>query len=127
MPNTIMKKVLFIIAVFVAVSSLQSCSEEKYTVWTDTVTYAQFEQSFQTSLEDGYYKKIEITNEQWEQIAPNLTSNEEHRWSESEIKKWLIGYGFDETKATKESSWLVMTKHGFLVTREGNFVHLILK
>ena len=122
-----MKKVLFIIAVFVAVSSLQSCSEEKYTVWTDTVTYAQFEQSFQTSLEDGYYKKIEITNEQWEQIAPNLTSNEEHRWSESEIKKWLIGYGFDETKATKESSWLVMTKHGFLVTREGNFVHLILK
>ena len=46
MPNTIMKKVLFIIAVFVAVSSLQSCSEEKYTVWTDTGTYAHFEQSF---------------------------------------------------------------------------------
>ena len=127
MPNTIMKKVLFIIAVFVAVSSLQSCSEEKYTGWTDTGTYAQFEQSFQTSLEDGYYKKMELTNEQWELIAPNLTSDEEHRWRESEIKKWLIGYGFDETKATKESSWLVMTKHGFLVTREGNFVHLILK
>lgn len=122
-----MKKVLFIIAVFVAVSSLQSCSEEKYTVWTDTGTYAQFEQSFQTSLEDGFYTKVEFNNEQWEQIAPNLKSEEEHRWSESEIKKWLIGYGFDETKATKESSWLVMTKHGFLVTREGNFVHLIVK
>ena len=122
-----MKKILVIIAVFVTAFLCSSCSEEKYTVWTDTGTYAQFEQSFQTSLEDGFYKKVEITNEQWEQIAPNLTSDEEHRWTESEIKKWLIGYGFDETKATKESSWLVMTKHGFLVTREGNFVHLILK
>lgn len=122
-----MKKFLFIIAVFVTVFIFPSCSEEKYTVWTDTGTYAQFEQSFQTSLEDGFYTKVEFTNEQWEQIAPNLKSEEEHRWSESEIKKWLIGYGFDESKATKESSWLVMTKHGFLVTREGNFVHLIVK
>lgn len=122
-----MKKILVIISVFVTVFIFQSCSEEKYTVWTDTGTYEQFEQSFKTTLYDGFYTKVEFNNEQWEQIAPNLKSEEEHRWSESEIKKWLIGYGFDESKATKESSWLVMTKHGFLVTREGNFVHLIVK
>ena len=71
--------------------------------------------------------KIEITSEQWAQIAPGLTNEGKHRWSEAEIKKWLVGCGFGEYESTKESSWLVMTDHGLLATREGNMVHLIVK
>lgn len=119
---------------FIAVTALclaacfQSCEKEaKYTVWADTDTYAKFQTAFQTTLEDGHYKKINITNEQWTQIAPGLTSEGKHRWSEAEIKKWLIGCGFGEYESTKESSWLVMTNHGLLAAREGNMVHLILK
>ena len=118
---------LSIVILLINAISFQSCSDAKYTVWTETETYSQFQSEFNTTLEDGYHKKVEITNAQWEQIGPQLTSEGRHRWSETEIKKWLIGYGFGEYEATKESSWLVMTDHGFLVTREGNFVHLILK
>lgn len=107
--------------------TFQSCSDDKYTVWTDSGTYSEFQTAFQTTLEDGYYKRMEITNEQWKQIVPNLTSEGKHRWSEAEIKKWLIGNGFGEYESTKESSWLVMTDHCFLATRDGNFVYLILK
>ncbi len=107
--------------------SFQSCSDEKYTVWTETETYSQFMSEIGSTIDDGYYKKMEITNEQWKQIAPNLTSEGKHRWSEAEIKKWLIGNGFGEYESTKESSWLVMTDHGFLAMREGNLVHMILK
>ena len=115
-------------AVLCLATCFQSCEKEaKYTVWTETETYSQFQSEFNTTLEDGYHIKLEITNEQWEQIVPNLTSEGKHRWSEAEIKKWLIGYGFGEYESTKESSWLAMTDHGFLVTREGSFVHMILK
>lgn len=116
------------IVLCLAVCSFQSCEKEtKYTVWTETDTYADFQTAFQTTLDDGCYKKLEITNKEWEQIAPNLTSEGKHYWSEAEIKKWLVGNGFSSYASTKESSWLVMTDHGFLASREGNLVHLILK
>lgn len=105
----------------------QSCSDDKYTVWTETEAYSLFTSQFNMTLDDGNYAKIEITSEQWQQIAPSLPDNEKHRWSEAEIKKWLIGNGFGEYESTKESSWLVMTNHAFLVAREGSFVHMILK
>lgn len=105
-----------------------SCEKEaKYTVWTENETYAEFQKNFNATLEDGYYKKIEITSEQWAKASSSLTNEGKHRWSEAEIKKWLIGCGFGEYESTKESSWLVMTDHGLLATRESNVVHLILK
>lgn len=107
--------------------SFQSCSDAKYTVWTETETYSEFQTYFNTTLEDNHYIKNEISSQQWEQLAPGLTNEGKHRWSEGEIKKWLIGCGFGEYEATKESSWLVMVDHGILATREGNLVHLILK
>ena len=126
-----MKRLFTTLVTFIVlclVVGFQSCEkEDKYTVWTETETYSQFQREFNTTLEDGYHIKLEISNEQWTQIVPNLTSEGKHRWSEAEIKKWLIGYGFGEYESTKESSWLVMTDHGFLVTREGSMVHMILK
>lgn len=126
-----MKKLFHLLKVVVlllTVISFQSCDKgEKYTVWTDTETYSEFQSAFQTTLSDGYYKRLEISNEQWKQIAPNLTSEGKHRWSEEEIKKWLIGCGFGQTEATKESSWLAMVDHGFIAMRDGNLVYMILK
>lgn len=122
-----MKKLFILLAVVSMTICFQSCSDEKYTVWTETGSYSEFQNYFNTTLEDGYYKRLEITNAQWEQIGPNLTSEGRHRWSEEEIKKWLIGNGFGNDEARKESSWLVMTNHAFLVTRDGNLVYMILK
>lgn len=126
-----MKKSFFrfltLIIVCFAAFFFQSCSDNKYTVWTDTGTYAEFQQAFQADLQDGYYKRMEITNEQWKEIAKNLTSEGKHRWDEETIKKWLISNGFGESEARKESSWFAVVDHGLLATRTGNMVYLILK
>jgi hypothetical protein len=122
-----MKKFFILLTAVLMTVCFQSCSDDKYTVWTETETYSDFQNHFNTTLEDGYYKRLEITNAQWEQIGHNLTSEGKHRWSEEEIKKWLIGNGFGNDEARKESSWLVMTNHAFLVTRDGNLVYMILK
>lgn len=122
-----MKKFFILLTAILMTVCFQSCNDDKYTVWTETETYSDFQNHFNTTLEDGYYKRLEITNAQWEQIGPNLTSEGRHRWSEEEIKKWLIGNGFGNDEARKESSWLAMVNHGFLVTRDGNLVYMILK
>lgn len=123
-----MKKIFILFAaVLMAALCLQSCSNAKYTVWTETETYSDFQNIFNTTLDNGYYKRLEITNAQWQLIGPNLTTEGRHRWSEEEIKKWLIGNGFGNDEARKESSWLTMVDHGFIVTRDQNLVYLILK
>lgn len=107
--------------------SFQSCSDDKYTVWTDTMTYADFQNSSQITLGDGNYIKVEISQANWEEIAKSLTSEGRHRWDEATIKKWFISYGFGETEARRESSWLTIVDHGFVVVRNGNIVNMILK
>ena len=124
-----MKKLFHILTVVVLLITailFQSCSDEKYTVWTDTGSYTDFYNGTQVSISDGYYIRAELTENDWKNWIKNVTTGK-HRWSEAEIKKWLIGNGFGETEATKESSWLVMTNHGFIVMRDGNLVYLILK
>ena len=122
-----MRKLFVIFTLFVLAISLLSCSDEKYTVWTETQTYADFFTATQVSLEDGYYIRYEITRDQWPEVSKSLTSEGRHRWSEEEIKKWLIGNGFGETESRKESSWLAMTDHGFIVIRDRTLVYMILK
>lgn len=79
----------FLVAFILCATAIcfQSCSDSKYTVWTDTGTYAEFQTSFNATLEDGYYKKMEITNEQWKQIAPNLTNEGKTSLERSRDKK----------------------------------------
>lgn len=112
----------------VMASAFQACSDEKYTVWTETGVYSQFASESGITIEDGHYIRADITEENWQQImVPTLTNEGKHRWSEAEIKKWLIGCGFGDYEATKESSWLVMTNHGMLIARENNVLHTIVK
>ena len=117
---------LSIVIILITAISFQSCGDEKYTVWTDTASYTDFYKGTQVSISDGYYIRTEISESDWKTLTQSATEGK-HRWSEEEIKKWLIGCGFGQTEATKESSWLVMTNHGFIVMRDGNLVYMILK
>ncbi len=125
----IMKKTVFqlVILTLIMVFAMQSCSEEKYTVWTDSGTYSEFQSAFNTTLDDGYYVRVELDSEQWAEISKGLTSEGRHKWDEETIKKWFISNGFGDTEATKESAWLALIDHGFLATRTGNIVYFILK
>ena len=71
--------------------------------------------------------RLEITDVQWKEISKGLTSEGRHKWDEDTIKQWLIGNGFGDSEATKESSWLVLTNHGFIAVRTNNMVYFILK
>ena len=126
-----MNKKLFpiIAAAFLVITAalFQSCTEEKYTVWTDYCTYSEFQSEFNATLNDGYYVRLEITDSQWEEISKGLSSEGRHKWDEETIKKWLIGNRFGDSEATKESSWLVLTNHGFIASRTNNMVYFILK
>ena len=44
-------------------------TEPRYTVWTDSGTYSEFEKSFEVSLDDGQFLYLEFTNEQFSQIG----------------------------------------------------------
>ena len=105
----------------------QSCGEEKYTVWTDTSTYAEFVASANTTLGDGNYIKVEIGKDTWAEVAKDLPAEDRHRWDEATIKKWFISYGFGQTEATRESSWITIVDHGMVVVRNGNIVNMIVK
>ena len=118
---------LTVVVLLIAAISFQSCSDEKYTVWTDTETYSQFVSETGATLGDGNYIKVEIAQANWEEMVKNLTSEGRHKWDETTIKKWFISYGFGETEATRESSWLTIVGHGFVVVRNGNIVNIILK
>ena len=81
---------LTIVILLITAISFQSCEDGKYTVWTDTGSYTDFYNGTQVSISDGYYIRSELTENDWKNLIKNVTTGE-HRWSEAEIKKWLIG------------------------------------
>lgn len=98
-----MKRLFFTLVTLVlcvTTNSFQSCSDAKYTVWTDTASYSTFQSGTQISISDGYYIRAELSESDWEAWTQGVTEGK-HRWSEEEIKKWLIGCGFGETKPRK--------------------------
>lgn len=121
------KKLFIFLAAVLMAFAFQSCSDEKYTVWTDTETYSRYTNETGATLGDGNYVKIEIGSASWEEMAKSLTSEGRHRWDEATIKKWFISYGFGETEARRESSWLTIVDHGVVIVRNGDIVNMILK
>lgn len=125
-----MKKLFSLLAIAVltlTAISFQSCKDEKYTVWTASISYSEYLNIFGSSLDDGNYIRFELTNEKWEIYSQMMGSENKHRRSEEEIKKWLVGEGFGDSEATKESSWLTTVDHGMIVARDGYIVSMILK
>lgn len=114
---------IFIVLVFF----LQSCNNEKYTVWTDIAYYSDWVASGGQTIQEGNYVKVELTSSYWEEMSKTLTNEGKHRWDEATIKKWLIGNGFGETEATREAAWLSLVNHGMILHHDNNMIHLILK
>ena len=107
--------------------SFQSCVEEKYKVWTDSCTYTEFRSMLDYDLEDGYYVRVALNNEQWETLSKDLTKEYLHRWDEATIKKWLMSVGFGDAEASQEAAWLVLNNHGMIFVRDRGFVYFICK
>ena len=100
--------------------------EPTYTVWTDLVSYSTYYNSF-GSLTDGYYIRYEFTSSEWNTISKSLTNEGKHNWTESEIRNWFIGRDFGNSEANKEVAWLKTISHGFIASRSGSIVYMLLK
>ena len=100
--------------------------EPTYTVWTDVITYSEYQRVFGT-LRDGYYIRYQFTSSEWNAISPSLTSEGRFNWTENQIKQWFIGRGFGNNEANQETAWLMTISHGFIASRTGSIVDMILK
>lgn len=88
--------------------AFQSCSDEKYTVWTETESYSQFANESGMTIEDGHYIRGDISEENWQQqIVPLLTNDKKHRWSEAEIKNGLLVVALENSKPPKSHHGLL--------------------
>ncbi|GAB6393509.1 MAG: hypothetical protein MdMp014T_2882 [Treponematales bacterium] len=84
-PQTSLRGALAALALLAAVLFLAGCpqttDDPTYTVWTDSVSYAEFSSQVGT-LNDGYYVRAEMTNAQFSQMASSLTDEYRHDWTE---------------------------------------------
>ncbi|GHU42590.1 hypothetical protein FACS1894190_12090 [Spirochaetia bacterium] len=97
-----------------------------YTVWTDTTFYSEYSNKLGT-LNNGYYIHVEVNNSQWNELVTSLTNEGKHSWTEKEIYNWFIGRGFGNTEADQEKAWLLTIDHGFIASRSGSIVYMLLK
>lgn len=131
------KKVAFLcLILFSSLCLLAGCSdssddEDTYVVWTDFSSYSDFKTAFNTTLNDGYYIRLDLTNSQFSEFSGLLNEQEsaeyKHEWTQSQIKSWFIGCGFDNEGAEKESSWLATNYHGMIAIRNNDYVYYIIK
>jgi len=98
-----------------------------YTVWTDLTSYSEFYSAFGETLTDGYYIRLEFTSSGWNTISQTLTNEGKHNWTQIDIKNWFIGRGFGDFEATQETAWLMTIGHGFIASRSGSTVYMLLK
>ncbi|MCL1931416.1 MAG: hypothetical protein FWF55_06335 [Treponema sp.] len=106
----------------------QEPSDPTYTVWTDTVSHSEFSSAFGgLTLNNGMYIRYELTSSEWNSIKPSLTDEGKYNWTESEINKWFIGRGFGNSEANRETAWLMTISHGFIASRSGSLVYMLLK
>jgi hypothetical protein len=126
------KKLSFGMLVLVFGMMFTSCQQEvdddpSYTiaVWTDSETYAEFNSWSNLTLNDGYYIRVEITNDEFNGLS--LPDEYKHQWTESQIYNWFIGRGFGNAEANQEKAWLMTVNHGAIVSRSGNIVYELIK
>ena len=102
-------------------------SEDTYTVWTDSGTYENFQSTYKTTLNDGYYTRLQLTTSEWEQLVASAGTGKKQIWTKSTIKDWFLGRDFDDETATKSVAWLFTVEHGAIASRTGTIVYYILK
>lgn len=116
---------LLTIASFFTVISCQFNSEPKYTVWTDTDYYSEYQDTFQ--LYNHEYQWVELSSSEWHSLLAYLPSEAQHQWTKNQMKNWLIEQGFSKDTADKESLWLVDIDHGIIIYRNDPNFSIIIK
>jgi hypothetical protein len=97
-----------------------------YAVWTDYVAYTEFQAAFDVAtLQDDHYVRIEITDAKFNQMSP--PNEYKQNWTKNRIYDWFIGRGFGYDEANRETAWLITINHGFIASRSGNIVYIIIK
>jgi hypothetical protein len=77
-----------------------------YTVWTFTLSYSEYSQSF-PAVTDGKYGRMDITTSEFNSLSrPNQNRR---NWTKDQIYNWFIGIGFSSTLANQETAWLIYT------------------
>jgi hypothetical protein len=99
-------------------------SKPTYTVWTDSLSYSEFQSTFGT-LNDGYYSKFELTNSEFNSLS--LPNEYKHNWTEDEIYNWFIGRDFISSEASQLKAWVITTNHCFIASRSGGTVYILIK
>ena len=98
--------------------------EKTYTVWTQTVSYSEYSNTFGT-LNDGWYRRIEVFSGE---IDYSKISNEYKRnWTENEIYNWFLGRNFISSEANEMKAWVITTPHCLVASRSGSIVHMLIK
>jgi hypothetical protein len=98
--------------------------EPTYTVWVSTESYTDYYSVFGT-LNDGYYRRIEIFSGEINYSA--LPNESKRNWNEKEIFNWLYGRGFIESESKEVTAWITSTQHCIIASRSGSIVHMLIK
>ena len=104
--------------------------DSTYTVWTNTFNFSLSSESVFADLQDGFYKRFELSNTGFEQEkSVNFVNKNglQNKWTEDQIYSYFIGLGFSSNIAKQQSSWLVSTNHGLIGKRTGASLYVILK
>jgi len=100
---------------------------ETYTVWTGSQSYSVFSNQFGT-LRDGDISMEVLTDSEFNQISKSLSDNNKHSWTEDDLKEWFsYSRGFNSNKAEEGVKWLKAIKHGWLCSRYGSVVYILVK
>jgi len=126
-PMVTLGLILAVVLAVMGCENPETGGETTYTVWTDTATYSEFQTAFGRTLSDGYYIHFEFTSSQWNTLSPSLTNEGKHEWTESQLYDWFIGRGFGSSEANQERAWLLTIDHGFIASRTGSIVYMLLK
>jgi hypothetical protein len=98
-----------------------------YTVWISTFAFSSDNSEFGT-LQDGYYRTVELTNTGFDrQKADNFQNKPPYVWTENQLYNYLVEWGFGKTIAKEVAAWLTTVNHGYIVTREGETLQILLK
>ncbi|MCL2212128.1 MAG: hypothetical protein FWB95_09430 [Treponema sp.] len=124
--------VLAMIMLFAVVFA--GCGEtDEVTVWTATIQYSQVQTIFgsNASITDGNVARMEYSNSSGrENRASQLIAadGQKRTMTESQISDFVVtNWEITKTQADEYSAYLVSYDHGFIASRSGDTVKVVMK
>lgn len=124
------KKLTIILSTLLVCFGSVSCTmdwQPIYTIYTDIWSYSDYKYVFKDYITDGYYQRLEMSEEDWDDVGYIFEDGTKHFYNREQITDWFIAHDFGEEEAEKETAWLTIVEHGLISARAGDFVYLISK